>query len=301
LVTLIKIITWFYAAVPRAAALWWGRMLGRFLWLILPGKRKQAHGALAASFPEWPTYKVRQTVKAVFINQGVFLAETLRYIGKPRENPFDSIKVDPAYFAEAARLHQQGKGLLVLTGHVNNYELLASWAAQHYPLTIIVKDIKPESLNDFINKRRTESGVNVLPARKSYRAALRVLKEGKCIGFIFDQNMKHRDGVFVTFFGRPACTTAGLAMLSAMTGAPVLPAFLLREGTGFRVRMLPAIPPPANRDIATLQDTTQLYSNAMEQVIREQPESWIWMHKRWKTQPEPGDRITLPDGSDRYV
>ncbi|HMP89078.1 MAG TPA: lysophospholipid acyltransferase family protein [Kiritimatiellia bacterium] len=298
---MIKFIAWFYAAVPLPVSLWFGRMIGRMLWVILPRKRKLAISSLASGFPDWTEEKCLAMTRQVFLNQGIFIAEMFRFFGHAKENPLDSIQFDPDDLVEARRLHAEGRGLLVLTGHLNNYEFLARWAARHFPMTIITKNISPPSLNDYLNDNRRSMGVDVLPPRNSYRAALRALKENRCVGFILDQNMKHRDGVFVSFFSRPACTTAGLAMLSAMSGAPVLPVFLLREGNGFKVRILPAIPPPASRETGALQDVTQLYSNAMETVIREQPESWIWIHNRWKTNPKPGDRITLPDGSVRHA
>src|SRR5690606_2990670 len=139
----------------------------------------------------WSDDRTRQMVKAVFLNQGVFIAEVLRSMGRPRENMLDSIRMGDQDLDEAIRLHAEGKGLLVLTGHVGNYEFLASWAARHFPMTIIAKVVRPLSLNDFINDRRKQNGVNVLPPKKSYRAALHALKQKRCLGFIIDQNMKH--------------------------------------------------------------------------------------------------------------
>jgi Kdo2-lipid IVA lauroyltransferase/acyltransferase len=298
---LLKIFSWFHAVIPVTVSNALGKFSGWLMFVFLPGKRRLSNEALRASFPDWTESKIRETTYKVFLNQGLLLSETFRRIGKPRHNPLDDIRYDPEQLAAFDAVMKSNKGALVLTAHINNYEYLSAWAARFFPMSIAAKPIKPKVLGDFVQKMRKDSGITELPHHGSYRALLRAAQAGNCIGFIMDQNMKKGQGVFVTFFGRPACTTAGLAMLSAHAQVPVVPVFLLREGRFMRIRILPAIPPPLDREKDTLHDATQKYSNAIEQVIREQPESWIWMHKRWKTAPLPGERITLPDGSVRYA
>ena len=297
MVYLLTFICWVHAAVPARVSIAWGRGIGRLMALFLKKKVALAEQTLADSFPEWPEARVREVARKVFINQGLLLAETFRRIGKPKHNPLDDIVFDEGDMARFNEIMSRGNGGLVLTGHVNNYEYLSAWAARMYRMTISAKRIKPKALGDYVQQMRKEANITEVAHHGSYRSLLRAVKAGGVIGFIMDQNMIRREGVFVTFFGRPACTTAGLAMLSVQAQTPVVPVFLLRDGDRYRVKMLPPIPPPPDRSIDALHDATQLYSNAIESVIREQPESWIWMHRRWKTPPESGDRITRPDGT----
>jgi len=301
MVTLVKFIAWMFSAVSARTAAWWGRGIGFLLHALLGKKRELARQALRESFPEWPEERVRATARAVFRTQGLFAAEVLRMFGQAKDHPLDHVFCSPENLAFFDGIIKSGQGVLVLTGHVNNYELLMAWAGRKYGLTVVAKLVKPPKLGEYINQQRSSHGVTMLPNRGSYRDVLRAVKGGGTIGFIMDQNMKHHEGAFVTFFGKPACTTPGLAMLSAHAQAPVMPVFLIREGDGYRVRAFPVIPPPPDRDPATLQQFTQRYSNVMEEVIREQPESWIWMHKRWNTKPKPGDAITAPDGTIRHA
>jgi len=298
---ILNIFSWFHAVIPVTFSNALGKFSGWLIYVFLPEKRRLSNEALRVSFPDWTDRKIRDTTFKVFLNQGLFISETLRRIGKPRHNPLDDIRYDPEQFAAFNAVMKSNKGALVLTAHINNYEYLSAWAARLFPMSIAAKPIKPKALGDYIRKMRKDSGITELPHHGSYRALLRAAQAGNCIGFIMDQNMKKGQGVFVTFFGRPASTSAGLAMLSAQANVPVVPAFLLREGRFMRIKIMPAIPPPSDRNIETLHAATQKYSNAIEQVIREQPESWIWMHKRWKTAPFPGERITLPDGSVRHA
>ncbi len=299
-VYLLTFLSWLFAVMPMRMVNATGRGIGRLMALFLGKKVKLAAHHLSLSFPEWPPERTIDVARRVFINQGLLMAETFRRIGKPAENPLDAITHDPVQMDEFKKIMSQGRGGLVLTAHINNYEYLSAWAARMFPMTITAKKIKPKELGDFVMKMRKDSHITEVPHHGSYRSLLRAVKAGGVIGFIMDQNMIHREGVFVTFFGRPACTTAGLAMLSSQAQTPVVPVFILRDGDGYRVKMLPPIPPPADRSIEALQDATQKYSNAIESVIREQPESWIWMHRRWKTVPKSGDRITRPDGSSYH-
>jgi Kdo2-lipid IVA lauroyltransferase/acyltransferase len=293
----LKLLAWFFAAVPEGVARCLGRGLGRMGHLFLRSKVKLARDALAASFPDWSVQRVHQTTREVFANQGLFMAEFFRKIGRPKKDPVDEIVFDNADVEHFKRLKVEHGALLVLVGHINNYEYLAAWAARLFPLSIIAKPLKPERFGAYIREVRASYGLQEFPHHDSYRSVLRNLKQGGCVGFILDQSRPRDQGVFVTFFGRPANTSPGLAMMSAHSGVPVLPVWLKREGGRLNVKHLETIPPPPDREMTTLQDYTQRYTTALEQMIRDQPESWIWMHQRWKVQPRPGDRITRADGS----
>ena len=108
-----------------------------------------------------------------------------------------------------------------------------------------------------------------------------------------DQNQTRSRGVFVDFFDRSASTSPGLAILSAQTGAPVLPAFMIHRAN-FKHEMVtyPAIEPPPDKSPESIHAFTQQYTAVIEDVVRKYPEQWIWLHRRWRTQaiddtPEP--------------
>lgn len=301
MIIILKMLARLFAAMSSETAAATGRWLGRVLCMVVPGKVAIAREALARSFPEWDEARVREMARKVFINQGLFVVEFIRKIGRPKIDPIDEIVADPALIEQARQLRTDYGSLLVLVAHINNYEYLAAWAARLFPLSIITKPLKPPRFNQYIRSVRASYGLQEFDHHGSYRQVLRNLKSGGCVGFILDQNRTYKLGVFVTFFNRPASTTPGLAMMSAQSGVPVLPAYTVRENGRLRVKFMDVIPPPPDREINTLQDYTQRYTTAIELMIREQPESWIWMHKRWRTEPKPGDRVTRPDGTDYLV
>ncbi len=296
---LIGFISRLHALLPKWLVMGCGRAFGLLMYALLGSKRREACANLARAFPAWAPANVRRTAREVFANNGQFFVELLRLNGNPRKNPLDEVDADPEDVARFREVMAAGRGALILTAHVNNYIYLAAWAARMFPMTVVAKNLKPPSVNDAVNAIWSKFRITVLPHRGTYRKILQAVKGGGVIGFIMDQNSTYRQGVFVTYFGQPACTTSGLALLSAHAAAPVVPVFLLREGDRFRVRVYPVIDPPPNHTPETLQAYVQRYTGVIEDVVREFPSSWIWMHKRWRTIPKPGDRIALPDGTFR--
>jgi len=127
---------------------------------------------------------------------------------------------------------------------------------------------------------------------------LRALKDNGTVGLLIDQNWNRREGVFVEFFGRPACTTDGLALLALHTGAPVIPAFMVRKPNGhYRLVIGEEVPLVDTGDRKTdAIVNTQNFTRVIEALVRQYPDQWLWVHRRWQTQPQPG-----PGSRDRIM
>ena len=263
-----------------------GCRLGALFRILVRRQARRADLHLRQCFPDLPGAERREIVRQVFANMGMSTLEMLRWMGGAEQDLMRHIHVTGADHAEAARA--RGKGVAVLTAHLGNWDLMGLWAASRYPLTIISKEIKSKAANQFWMEMREKAGLKIVPAHHSYRACLSVLKKGGFLGFILDQNMTRMEGIFVDFFNRPACTTPGLAMLAAHAGSPVLPVFMIRRPDGdHEVRIMPPLDPPVDRKPETLQAATQQYTRIIEDMVREHKDQWIWMHRRWRTQPLP--------------
>jgi KDO2-lipid IV(A) lauroyltransferase len=187
-----------------------------------------------------------------------------------------------------AALRQDGWGILSLMAHIGNWEFSgAVTALLDEEVSVVVKTMRDPVLQAYLEQTRKRMGGHLLPHHDSFRECLRRLKAGKHVGVVLDQNRSREQGVFVDFFGQPACTSPGLALLSAQSGSPVLPLFDIRDAdpTRHHLHLLPAIPPCTGRKIEALTEATQLYTRQIEEMIRKHPEQWIWLHRRWKTQP----------------
>ena len=296
---LIKTVTGGLARLSRPAALRLGRRLGWVYGALIRHHRADALAALRHSLPERTAPECRRLLDAVYRNLAVNYVEVLRLAGGADDDLRQLVTFEGEEIVQAAL--RRGQGALVLTAHLGNFDLLAMFSAQRgYPLTIVSKEIKNPVINDLWMRLRERYGVKIVRSHNSLRGCLRALKNDGLLGFILDQNRPRGQGVFVTFFGRPACTTPGLAFISAVARAPVIPAFIHRTADDrHHLRILPAIEPPADRGAGSLLRATQQYTTVIEQEIRRHPDQWIWMHRRWKTQPEPGDVVAAaPEGDN---
>lgn len=281
-----------FSCLSLRAALAVGRGLGWVYGSVIRYHRRDAVEALKRAFPQKTQAEILDIVRKMYANLGMNLAEVLR-LGKVTDEFLrEAIEIEGEEHARAALLRK--RGAVILTGHLGNWDLLASIVPRlGYPLTVISKDIKNKGLNEFWMNIRQRFGVKFVPAHHSYRACLAALRKNELIGFILDQNMIKTEGVFVDFFGKPACTTPGLAYMSAQSGAPVVPVFMIRRENGRHlVKALPPLDPPPNREPETIREFTQRYTKIIEDVIRQYPDQWIWIHRRWKTVPAPTDQAT---------
>ncbi len=185
------------------------------------------------------------------------------------------------------RAHAKGKGALILTLHMGNWELLPlSYTANGFDVSLIYRplDFKPADL--FFLQYRQRFGGHPIPKKKSMRKVLDALRRGNSVGILLDQDSGLTAGVFARFFGHQACTNKGMALLALKIGAPVVPTFLVRSGDGFVVHILPEVPvirtEYKEKDV---QVNTEQYNRVLEQIIRQYPEQWLWVHRRWKNRP----------------
>lgn len=186
------------------------------------------------------------------------------------------------HYAEAKR---RGRGVLFGTGHLGNWELSAfAHALMTEPMNVVVRPLDDRRVDELVERRRQLSGNRIITKKDAARTILRALKANEAVGILVDQNSMMNEGVFVDFFGVPACTNVAFAKLAAHSGATVIPGFALwsHEEQRYVLRFYP--PVDVTGDAA--EDTQRLHQ-AIEQVIRQYPDQWLWIHRRWKTRP-PG-------------
>lgn len=185
---------------------------------------------------------------------------------------------------------EKKRGVIVLSAHFGNWELLgAALVARGYPLTVVRRDQADGLLNDVIQKQRDKKGIKTVPRDKPLFVALTsLLKANELVALIADQNAGP-EGIFVNFFGRPAATFKGPGLFKTITGAPIIPIFLVREGYWkHRVVFLPPVTCPNSGDVGhDIVALTQGCTKVIEDIVAAHPEQWMWQHKRWKTEP-PG-------------
>lgn len=285
---LVDLVFWLSACLPAGLAVALGRTLGWCICHVIRFRRRVVETHLALAFPEL-TPAARRTLMCKFYRHlGLLVVELLRL---PSMRPEDLLATcDLRSMEQLHAVLARGKGVLLLGGHFGNWEMGLAAAARHgYKVQAVVKEIKGALGQHAVSTMRGAHGIQLIPRRKSIHQILKGLKQNAAIVFVLDQNMTADEGVFVDFFGRPACTMSGLATLAVRNGTPVVPAFFYRDDDlrHHHALILPEIvwESVSDKPEENIRHNTQRYTAALEQFIREHPEQWIWMHKRWRTQP----------------
>ncbi len=184
----------------------------------------------------------------------------------------------------------RGKGVLCITAHLGNWELLAAYVASlGYKVNVIARRVNNEKVNETLLDLRSQLGVNTILRESGFssqRQILRALKNNELLGMLIDQDTKV-DGVFVDFFGRPAYTPIGPVSLAMSTGAALIPVFVVRQPDDthkLTFHPIYELKLTGNKEDDILNNTIKL-TNIIEEQIRQIPEQWVWMHQRWKRQP----------------
>ena len=287
MVALLRLFSARLTALPHERLMKVGARWGWLLGSLIRFRRKLVLEALASAFADKTKSELAGMADAMYRYMGMNLVESMRM--DSIDSAFVERYVDAAEAERFLDVYRQNRGVIALTAHLGNFDLLClASGIVGIPLTIISKELRPQALNEYWTAARTRFGLKILPNRNSARACLRVLRDRGVLGFVLDQNMKRHEGIFVEFFGRQACTSPGLAVLSSQAGAPVVPIFIVRTtGGSHRVIVLDPIEPPPDRKPDTILEATQRYTSIIEEMVRQYPEQWFWIHRRWKTQPLP--------------
>lgn len=264
-----------------------GAAAGR-LALLLGVRRRVVLDNLARAFPERSEAERRALARAVYLGFGRNLGELLaaRRLSDEALGRLVSFDGWERYERVAAR----GRGAVVAIAHFGNWELLARACARRgVRLSVITRRLRGR-WNAWLLRARTEAGTRSLPDRDATHEALALLRRGEVLAVAVDQNMLPKRGIFVDFFGAPACTTPAAAVYALRAGAPLLAAFPVRQPDGSHVvRVVGPFEPPAGlRGPAAVRALTQAVTAAVEGMVRAHPEQWYWLHRRWKTRPPPG-------------
>ena len=290
---LVRAVLFFVGRLPEGAARAFGRRLGDFAFTVLRIRRQVTMDNLTAAFPEWSPAQVERTARDCYRHFGITFLEFARFplLGDDQFRSLVEIR-RVEYLVEAKR---QGQGLVLCTGHFGNWEAFgARVALDGFPVWVTAKTQRNPAIDDYVTRAREARGMRVLKVEEGFRRMLRPLRDGEFMTFLIDQDAGRR-GIFIDFLGRPASTALGVARFARMSHCPIVSGYVVRQPDGRYVAEFEAPihlredlePDEAERD-ALVRLVAQL-----EERVRRHPEQWFWMHRRWKTQPNPnGSPVT---------
>ena len=266
---------------PRALADRLGYLYARLLDFGVPRLRRVAMRNLGLALPEKAN---GETVDAIYRSIGRVLVAFARFPSIEKHNVAEWIRYEG--FEHFTNALARGKGVLFATAHLGNWEISAfAHALMAQPMQVVVRPLDNPLIDRFVERRRRLSGNTLIGKREFARPILKALRENQAVGILVDQNAGADTGVFVPFFGIPACANVGFAKLAAHSGAGVIPGFAVwsEAERKYILRFYPEVPitGDAERDTAAVQQ-------AIERAIAEYSDQWLWIHRRWKTRP-PGE------------
>jgi len=281
--------------LPRSAALYLGAWIGDLLYRSVRRRRQIALKNLKMALgDELEAEELKRIARRSFQNMGKTMAEFLKASGYSRERLLRMFQIDGV--ENYHRAMKSGKGMIVVSAHIGNWELgfqivaiLAGGALG------IVQKFKYHRLDKLINSYRTRHGVDVIERGTAVRPILKLLKQGKCVALMGDQNAGD-GGVFVDFFGIPASTAKGPVAFAMKSGAPIVCTFDARlKNDSHLITISKPMEMQVSGDLETdIQINTARVTKQIENIVRKYPCQWLWMHNRWKTRPESNIQHPAP-------
>jgi KDO2-lipid IV(A) lauroyltransferase len=282
------------AVLPRNAAVQVSIWIMRTVPLVLKNLRRTGLKNLEIAFPEKSESERNEILRGTFDNLGRVLGELSQFPKYSRSKLAELVdfELDEETKALYERNKSEGRGVLITTGHLGNWEMLVfAFAALYEPISYLARPLDNPKIDDMLTVLRTRFGNTPINKTNSAMLAIGILRNGGGLGILSDINAHPKEGVFVPFFGVPACTPSGAAMIAIRADALIFPVFCVWDKTMRRYNLVhgrllePVKTGDFKRDIV---ETTAAFTAEIEMIIRAYPEQWMWIHKRWKTRP-PGE------------
>jgi Kdo2-lipid IVA lauroyltransferase/acyltransferase len=274
--------------LPRPLSRAFAIAISQFVYVLHFRLRQVGMRNLAMVFPEKSLEEHRRILRGEFTSLGRQLAELCQFPRYTPENVEEIVVYDGLENYE--RAYARGRGVLFLTAHFGGWELSAFAHSLHgHWVNIVMRPMDNPYLDRMLQRYRTMHGNKVVPKDDFVRGLLAAMKAGETVGILMDTNMTPPQGVFVDFFGIPACTASGLARIALRTDAAVVPGFTIwdKKLGKYRLRFDPQLELIRTGDLESdIIANTQKFTKVIEDYVRKYPDQWLWVHRRWKTRPE---------------
>ena len=271
----------------RAGAVlgWVVARVGRPRWEVV-------RGHLRTAFPEADERWRRDIGRRCYAHLGAEAVAVFRLAAMGRAQVRERTRVTGLGAVEGAV--REGRGVIVLSAHLGNWEIGGSaLVARGFPIDVVVARQRNELFDRYLTRSRERLGFGIIPRNEGRRGVLAALAAGRFAGILGDQDARGA-GVFVDFFGRPASTARGPAVLALRSGALIVTLFAVRLPgwkPRYHVYLEPLEETAATGRAARIAAITQAYTARIEEYVRRYPAQYFWLHKRWKT-PPPSDQAT---------
>ncbi|SYZ74513.1 Lipid A biosynthesis lauroyl acyltransferase [Candidatus Zixiibacteriota bacterium] len=284
---LIRLFIFIFNILPRGLAVFLGGILGRIAAAVSKKDRLKAMRNLELAFGEkLDETEKNKIVRNIFINFGRSAVDVLRF----RKHFSDEIipLVDIEGRENFDRVYSRGKGIIAVTGHLGNFELIPVYMGYlGYKVSAIGRELYDRRLDRLLVENREKMGVVNVDTRESPRHLIRLLREGYAVGVLIDTDSMRVRSMFVPAFGRPSNTPVGQTILGLKTGAAFIPLACVHDGNRYKLIIKPEVTIENSGNFEKdVYNMTKKCTGALEEIITEFPDQWIWFHDRWCTTPK---------------
>lgn len=284
----LRIFLVFICLLPRKLVLVLASAGGNLAFVLVKKQRTKVIENLTKAFAKEKSQKeIFEIAREVFRHLAMTACDIMLLPKLTQSRLSEWVSWDKAAVDQMQKIKKSGKGLIISASHFGNWELLAAFLGLNgLPGSVIARRIYYERYNKILVSRRAMFGIETIYRDESPRKMLKVLKEGGVLGILADQDVDSVEGIFIDFFGRPAHTPVAIAKMAMAQGCPIVPVFLVRDG--YKYRFILKEPIYATGELGKQEEIrllTQKWTQELENMVRQYPAQWAWVHDRWKTRP----------------
>ncbi len=282
-----------FNSLPRNIALMLAGFLGEIWFLLNTKDRKIAESQMAFALGITGK-KLKVNAQACFISMMKNLVDAIRMRYWSKKYIGSIVDVDGLEHFDHA--YSQNKGVIVLTGHIGNFELLAAWFSYFmgYKVSVIGRELYDKRFDRMLVSQRRRFNLNNIPTTSSVKTIMKALNDGHALGVLLDQDSTKVAGYFIDFFGKKANTAAAPMFIAYKTGSPIVPMAIYRKNDDrYYIKIMPPLRINWTDDREeNIKNALEKCNLALEELIKQDPTQWTWIHNRWRTRPPQERSIT---------
>jgi KDO2-lipid IV(A) lauroyltransferase len=273
--------------IPRRLAVFVGGAVGYGAFLISRNDRTRAHYTLGIAYGDALSKRQKQKIiRNLFVNSGKNIADVVRF----RKHYHSQIRglIDVEGLEHFDRVYERGKGVIAVTGHIGNFELLAAFfVSSGYNAAVIGRELYDRRLDKLLVEYREAIGIVNISTQDSPRRILKLLKAGYALGVLIDTDSMRVRSEFIPAFGELSNTPVGQSIIGLKTGAGFVPMACVRDGMRYKVIVRPEVVIERTNDFdKDVYNITEKCTEVLEEIIDRYKDQWIWIHNRWQTRPK---------------
>lgn len=274
----------FIAGIPYKHIVFVGKLLGMVWYFLDVRHRRIVRRNIKFAYPEWKISRVKQISKRIFQNMVITIIEIFQVTCFSRDEILRKVQIRGEDNLHNALKEQ--RGVIMISAHLGNWEIAPLLIPYCFntPFAVVARKITLKPINRYITKNRTRYGSTVIDRAGALPEMMRALRKQEILGILIDQGTKSSLGVKITFFDKFVTATSGAALLALRCKSPVIPVFCIKNNNGtFTINIEPPLALKRTDDLREdLRTNTQIMTDAIEKAVREYPEQWFWVHRRWR-------------------